>query len=98
MVKGSIMFGVLAAAGQTVMNAMQNSRSTSDKPSTLGQKLSSWLPVKTLSDKEYEDLLLDKLLKLDTEIALLDDQIAELQAARKTYLHNQTEQTNTRPS
>lgn len=92
------MFGVVAAGCQTVMNAMQTSHSTSDKPSTLGQKMTSWLPVKTLSDKEYEDLLLDKLFKVNTEIAVLDDQIAELQTARKNYLHNQTEPSSIRPS
>jgi len=34
--------------------------------------------MKVLSDKEYEDMLREKLLKVDVEIALVDESIAGL--------------------
>jgi hypothetical protein len=34
--------------------------------------------MKVLSDEEYEDMLREKLLKVDAEIALVDENIAAL--------------------
>ena len=42
--------------------------------------MSKLSPLKKLTDKEYEDYLEEKLLKVETEIALIDDRIAELRA------------------
>ncbi|KAK1058679.1 hypothetical protein LTR12_003843 [Friedmanniomyces endolithicus] len=38
----------------------------------------SWFPLKALSNEEYAGMLRDKMLKVDVEIALLDDKIAAL--------------------
>lgn len=40
-------------------------------------------PLRSLSDKEYEDMLLEKILRIDAEIALIDESIAALRAAPK---------------
>lgn len=37
-----------------------------------------WSPVRALSDEEYIEMLREKMLKVDVEIAILDDKIAEL--------------------
>jgi hypothetical protein len=39
---------------------------------------SRWMPGKLLSDEEYRDILKEKKLRLDVEIAVIDDNIAEL--------------------
>ena len=46
------------------------------------QKLASkkWIPMKSLSNEEYEGMLQDKLIKVEAEIALLDEDIAALKA------------------
>ena len=49
--------------------------------------------MKSLSDKEYEDLLLNKLIKVEVEISILDDQIANLRAASKQQVPTSIEQT-----
>lgn len=38
----------------------------------------SWSPVKVMSDEEYAELLQQKMMKVDVEIAILDDRIAAL--------------------
>lgn len=44
---------------------------------------SKWSPLKKLSDKEYVDMMEEKMLKLDVEIALIDDRIADLKVEDK---------------
>jgi hypothetical protein len=39
---------------------------------------SRWSPVKHLSHEEYKKVLEDKLLRVDAEIAVIDDDIAAL--------------------
>ena len=43
---------------------------------------SKWIPLRTLSDQEYREMLSEKLLSIDAEIALLDDKIQELEKSR----------------
>ncbi|KAK4959173.1 hypothetical protein LTR10_003973 [Elasticomyces elasticus] len=38
----------------------------------------SWFPLKVLSDDEYAEMLREKMLKVDVEIAVLEDKIAAL--------------------
>jgi hypothetical protein len=45
---------------------------------------SKYSPVKHLSDEEYKKVLEDKLLRVDAEIAVLDDDIAALRKADET--------------
>jgi hypothetical protein len=42
---------------------------------------SKYSPVKHLTDEEYKKVLQDKLLRVDAEIAVLDDDIAALKRA-----------------
>ncbi|KAK5185787.1 hypothetical protein LTR44_001836 [Exophiala sp. CCFEE 6388] len=78
---GGILFGVLAAITQAGLNFAQGS--SIGLPSSLQQGIASLIPMKSLSDKEYEDLLLNKLIKIEAEISILDDQISNLRAASK---------------
>jgi hypothetical protein len=43
---------------------------------------SKYSPMTVLTDKQYEALLREKLLRVDTEIAILDDDIAKLHKER----------------
>lgn len=54
-----------------------------------------------LTDEEYEHVLEEKLLRLDTEIALIDDNIADLRAQKEDAAKNskgQMAQTRSRDS
>jgi len=44
---------------------------------------SKFSPVKVLSDKEYESMLMEKLLKVNAEIAVIDDDIFKLKEAQR---------------
>ena len=39
-----------------------------------------WSPLKTLSDEEYGDMLREKLLRVEAEIALVDEEVGRLRA------------------
>ena len=81
------MVGVIAATSQAGLNIMQDSAPFSRMGSGLRRTFSALSPMKSLSDEEYEHLLNDKLLKVEVEIAVLDDQIADLYAARAQHTH-----------
>lgn len=39
-----------------------------------------WTPIKKLSNEEYEDLLREKMLRIDAEIKVIDDKIDALRS------------------
>ncbi|EXJ56286.1 uncharacterized protein A1O5_12553 [Cladophialophora psammophila CBS 110553] len=98
LVTGSIMFGVIAALSQAGLNAAEGSPSITQLSSRLGNGFAAFTPMKSLSDKEYEDLLLDKLLRVEAEIGVLDDKIAILRAARNEHVSSQKKEPQSRPS
>ncbi|KAI1611041.1 hypothetical protein EDD37DRAFT_608257 [Exophiala viscosa] len=89
---GGIIFGVLAAVTQAGLNFAQGS--SIGFPSILQRGLAGLIPMKSLSDKEYEDLLLNKLIKVEAEISILDDQIANLRTASKQQMPTSIEHTH----
>ena len=92
------MLGVVAAVSQAGLDAMQGSAPFSGMASGLRSRVAAFSPMKSLSDKEYEDLLLDKLLKVEVEIAVLDDQLADLRAAKEQHSRGQQKALRDRPS
>ncbi|KIX08405.1 uncharacterized protein Z518_03061 [Rhinocladiella mackenziei CBS 650.93] len=96
-VSGSIMFGILAAVTQTGLNSLGDLPPTSKMPSVLKQGVASLIPMKALSDKEYEDLLQDKILKIEAEISILDDQIAELRTASRQLARSEAAESKDDP-
>lgn len=47
---------------------------------------SKWIPLKSLSDDDYRAMLTQKLLSIETEMALIDDKIEELQQSKPNGL------------
>ncbi|KAI9765744.1 MAG: hypothetical protein M1840_007178 [Geoglossum simile] len=81
------MFSIFGLVGQTIYNfadarhsEMQQSGSKTLQKKSMWENLlsSGWSPVKALSDREFERMLEEKLLRLDAEIALIDEDIAKL--------------------
>ncbi|KAH8653379.1 hypothetical protein BX600DRAFT_515654 [Xylariales sp. PMI_506] len=52
-----------------------------------GAIAAKWSPLKSLTEKEYEDILQEKILKLEAEIAIIDDNIAMLRASQNPEAH-----------
>ncbi|MCJ1404877.1 hypothetical protein MMC11_008103 [Xylographa trunciseda] len=96
-IPGMIMFSLFGYLGQISYNSLSSSRraalSTTDQPPALSflERLASkkWIPMKSLSDEEYEDMLQEKLIKVEAEIALLDENIAALRATEKPNMSEQ---------
>lgn len=43
---------------------------------------SKWIPLRALSDDDFRDILKEKVLSIEVEIALLDDKIKSLEEER----------------
>jgi len=91
-IPGMIVFSLFGCLGQLSYHAISRSQqaalSNPDQPPAPSflQILASkkWIPMKSLSDEEYEGMLQEKLVKVEAEIALLDEDIAALRAREKT--------------
>ncbi|OBT46673.1 hypothetical protein VE00_02568 [Pseudogymnoascus sp. WSF 3629] len=75
---GSLIFATFGALGQAAYNyadAREGRKDGDAKEGKGGWLNSKWSPVKALSDDEYGRILEERLLKLDAEIALVDESI-----------------------
>ncbi|KAL2753284.1 hypothetical protein ACRALDRAFT_1083053 [Sodiomyces alcalophilus JCM 7366] len=80
-IPGAIVWSIVCGSGQAAVNAFQATDPSSPDQETQGKKgiLSSrWSPLKKLTDDEYRHVMSEKMLRLDAEIALVDEKIAEL--------------------
>lgn len=70
--------GVVAVGGQLLVNRFAN-RSKDPEDENNGSWLrSKWSPLKKMSDDEYRHTMDEKILRVDADIALIDDRIAHL--------------------
>jgi hypothetical protein len=89
-IPGTIMFSLFGWAGQHGYNYLDARNSSElyqqaalkakgeDKPKeTLLYRIakSKWSPMSVLSDEEYENMMQEKLLRVEAEIAVIDDKI-----------------------
>jgi hypothetical protein len=82
---GAAMIGLIGLAGQSSYNLFSEAqRSESGPHRSVMQRLteSEWAPLKALSDQQYEEILQQKLLKIDVELSMIDEKIATLKAAK----------------
>ena len=85
-VPGVIMFTLFGSLGQTAYNsidatgdALEVSSDIKTKPNLLERVANSkWSPMKVLSDEDYESMLQEKLLRVEADIAVLDDHLVVL--------------------
>ncbi|KAH0369414.1 hypothetical protein KCU65_g3282, partial [Aureobasidium melanogenum] len=93
-IPGAIMFSLFGFLGQTVSNSYDKTDlPASDEPQlNFWQRFASlkWMPVTVLKDGEYEDMLREKQLKLEAEIALVDERIAALKARHAQALSQES--------
>lgn len=77
-ISAAIVFSVLGGTGQAMFNWIEPRKA----PGKDGRDWlrSDWSPLKRLTDDEYRELIGNKKLRLEVEIALIDDKIAALRA------------------
>lgn len=79
------MIGLVGFAGQGGYNMILPTRQSQSSPRRpIMQQLmeSKWMPLKALSDQQYEEMLQQKLLKVDIEISMIDEKVVTLKAAK----------------
>lgn len=74
-----VMWGVLGAGGQMVANGLSNRKPKVEDENDSWFR-SRWSPLKKLTDQEYVDLMEEKILRVEADIALVDDRITELKS------------------
>lgn len=74
-----IFCGVVAVGGQLIANHLESRRGQAkdEDDSWWGSKFS---PLKKLSDEDYVNMMDEKILRVDADIALIDERIAQLKA------------------
>ncbi|QSS50017.1 hypothetical protein I7I53_10562 [Histoplasma capsulatum var. duboisii H88] len=80
---GAVIFGIAGFLGQKsydVIDRWQLSRDRTAPQKPLVQRMleSKWMLLRPLPDEEYIEMLNEKLLAVDAEIAVIDDKIAAL--------------------
>ena len=86
-IPGMLMFTIFGAAGQIIHNRFTGLKTTdTSSMKDFWKRMSekNWSPVKMMSNEEYTDVLREKMLKLDVEIAVLDDNIAALKVRQNS--------------
>ncbi len=80
----SMMFaGIAAGGGQLLVNHMAARKrdNDGDHSSWLGSR---WSPLKKLTDAEYADMMSEKILRVEADIALIDEHIDKLKDQEAT--------------
>ncbi|KAF5000730.1 hypothetical protein FGRMN_1571 [Fusarium graminum] len=70
-------WSTVGAGGQIIAN-----RIAARKPKVQDENdetfFTRWTPLKKLTDQEYRDMMSEKMLRIDADIALIDDRVVEL--------------------
>lgn len=89
---GAIMFALCGAAGQAIYNRADARPTASESDGKQQKSLqdswlnSKWSPMKVLTDAEYENMLQEKLLRVNADIALLDERINVLRDQKRVMM------------
>ncbi|GAM88959.1 hypothetical protein ANO11243_069930 [Dothideomycetidae sp. 11243] len=87
---GGVMFSIFGALGQSVYNVLDSRNTAVVEAGAEKQTLTHWVanqkwsPFSILTDDQYENILREKILKVDVEIALIDDRIQEAKHSAET--------------
>ncbi|KAL2262127.1 hypothetical protein VTK26DRAFT_2394 [Humicola hyalothermophila] len=76
-IPGALVFSLLGAGGQTLAN-WRTARAAKYPPTEGKSFWSRWSPITPLSDENYEKILEERLLRVEADIAIVDDRIREL--------------------
>lgn len=81
------MFTLFGAAGQVIYNKAEAHHTVLGEGPDISKRNnwlnSRWSPMKVLSDREYKDMLQEKLLHVNAEIAVVDDSLGVLRAKER---------------
>lgn len=78
-IPGVLMWSLFGGAGQWAANRW-NGRDRSEAPTSFWHRVASsrWSPIKAMTDDEYAEVLRERMMKVEVEIAIVDERIAAL--------------------
>lgn len=79
---GAIVFSLLGAGGQFASNSWSGPESSPRKQSSWFT--SKWSPMTKLSDEEYKTMLEEKILRVEADLAILEENKAALIAEEES--------------
>ncbi|KAI1743599.1 hypothetical protein F4680DRAFT_408704 [Xylaria scruposa] len=85
---GMLFFGTLGA-GTSYVSQRTRGDDSNRKTSWLDSK---WSPMQRLSDRDYMNKIEEKILRLDAEIAIIDDNIASLKSSQSSVASTESQQ------
>ncbi|KAL1995134.1 hypothetical protein VTN49DRAFT_1321 [Thermomyces lanuginosus] len=92
LIPGAVVFSMVGFLGQSSYNAIERWRQENEgRPSkSILQRMadSRWIPLRSLSDEEFRNILNEKLLAIEAEISILDEKIQELERERVSQSSN----------
>lgn len=98
---GALVFGIFGMLGQGLYNSVQTDGAKYQSKVPYTQRLldSRWVPLKRLSDEDYVGILHGRAIKIEAEIAIIDEKIAALQECKlkahlAEYKENHIDQAN----
>ena len=86
MIPGLLVFSVFGFLGQGAYNSLDARQASAESSDTsVWNRLmdSPFSPLKKLSNDEYEDLMKERLIRIEAEISLIDDEVATLKVAQQ---------------
>ncbi|KAL9108416.1 MAG: hypothetical protein Q9187_008295 [Circinaria calcarea] len=90
LIPGTILFSILGLLGQSAYNRFDARHTLSlaspeQQQKTMWHRIAEmkWSPMKVLSDEEYENMLRERLLRVDAEIAIVDEDLGMLREQEK---------------
>lgn len=96
-IPGTIMFALFGSAGQALYDKA-DARNSAKPAVDPNEKKTSWLnskwsPVSVLSDAEYEAILREKLLGVEAQIAIVDENLKALRALERAQMEKMKDDT-----
>ena len=79
----AIVFSTLGAGGQYAYNAFAKDGAQVENKEKKSWLDSKWSPLTPLTDEHYVSILEEKILRIDAEIAIIDDNLAGIRAEQK---------------
>jgi hypothetical protein len=97
-IPGTIVFSIVGSVGQATYNSLDAyhtealAASTGEPPKSFLQSLASkkWIPMKALTDEEYEGMLREKVSKVEAEMAVIDEEIGKLREEERRAMIGDT--------
>jgi hypothetical protein len=97
-IPAAIMFAAIGAGGQALYNRADEQVAESAESTATNRMQtflnSKWSPMRPLSSSEYETMLRERLLRVNADIALIDENIEALKA-REKYMASKSVESQT---